>query len=325
MNKQRENRSKDDSLHISVLLNEVIQYLNPQPNQHFIDATIGGGGHAEKILELTKPQGMVFGFDLDPEALNRVKKKLKKYKNRVKLYQANFTETKKVIYKQSEIRQFNGFLLDLGLSSYQLGSKSRGFSFQTVGSLDMRFGPNEEDLTASDIINKWPQNKIAAILSDFGEERYSRQIAQAIANSRKKEKLTSTKQLVEIIETVYRNRPRPKHIHPATKTFQALRIAVNDELDSLRKVLPDALELLTKKGRLAVISFHSLEDRIVKQFFQQEARDCLCPPEFPICRCGHKKQINILTKKVIKPSREEIKQNFRARSAKLRVAETIKQ
>jgi 16S rRNA (cytosine1402-N4)-methyltransferase len=199
---KRGDSQKENSLHIPVLLNEVIQYLNPQPNQHFIDATLGGGGHSEKILELTSPKGVLFGFDLDPEAVKRAKGKLRKFKGRAKLFQANFTETKRVIYEQSKIHQFSGFLLDLGLSSYQLESKSRGFSFQTNGSLDMRFGQSPNNLTATEILNKWPKKQIEAILQDFGEERYSHKIAQAIQDARKKEKIINTSQLVEIIASL---------------------------------------------------------------------------------------------------------------------------
>ena len=323
MNIKGERPVEKNPLHLPVLLNEVIQYLAPRPNQNFIDATVGGGGHAERILELTAPQGILLGFDLDPQALVIAEQRLEKFKERVKLFQANFTEIKEIIYGKSEIHKFNGFLLDLGISSYQLGSESRGFSFQTAGLLDMRFGPTVNNLTAAVILNEWPEGKIKKIFQDFGEERYSQEIAKEITTARKKEKFHNTKQLVEIIESVYQNKPKPHKIHPATKIFQALRIAVNGELDNLRKVLPQALELLQPKGRLAAISFQSLEDRIVKQFFQREAKDCLCPPEFPVCRCGHQKQLRILTKKVIKPSREEIKQNYRARSAKLRAAEKL--
>lgn len=316
-------RAKKDSLHIPVLLNEVIQYLNPQPNQHFIDATVGGGGHAEKILELTSPKGKLLGFDLDSEALKIAQKRLKKFKNRFSLYQENFTQTQKYADEQPKIRKFNGFLLDLGVSSLQLRSESRGFSFQTTGPLNMRFSDKNQGLTAADILNRWPEREIRRILKDYGEERLSKKIAQEIVKKRKKEKFKNTKQLVEIIKSVYRNKPKPKKIHYATKTFQALRIAVNDELDNLRRILPQALELLQPKGRLVVISFHSLEDRIVKQFFKQESKDCLCPEEFPVCRCNHKKQLHILTKKVITPSGKELKQNYRARSAKLRAAEKL--
>ncbi|PIY97260.1 MAG: 16S rRNA (cytosine(1402)-N(4))-methyltransferase [Candidatus Kerfeldbacteria bacterium CG_4_10_14_0_8_um_filter_42_10] len=323
MNTEGEYQIKKNPLHRPVLLNEVIQYLEPRSNQNFIDATVGGGGHAERILELTAPQGILLGFDLDPQALVIAEQRLKKFKERVRLFQANFTEIKKIIYGESEIHKFNGFLLDLGISSYQLGSESRGFSFQTNGLLDMRLGPTVNNLTAAVILNEWAEGKIIRILKELGEERYSQEIAKAITAKRKREKFHNTKQLVEIVESVYQNKPKPHKIHPATKTFQALRIAVNGELDNLRTVLPQALELLLPKGRMATISFHSLEDRIVKQFFRQEAKDCLCPPEFPVCRCGHQKQLRILTKKVIKPSREEIKQNHRARSAKLRAAEKL--
>lgn len=316
-------KQKEEHLHESVLLKEVIQYLNPQPNQHFIDATVGGGGHAEKILELTSPNGTLLGFDLDSEALKIANKRLKNFKNRFSLIQQNFTQIPKYINEQSSLSQFNGILFDLGISSFQLRSKNRGFSFQTAGPLDMRFGKEFSGLTAADILNHWSQKDLQEVLENYGEERYSREIAKLVVLKRKKEKFQNTDELVKIINSIYRHKPKLKKINPATKTFQALRIAVNDELNNLRTILSQSLELLLPQGRLVVISFHSLEDRIVKNFFREESRDCLCPPEFPVCRCGHKAQIRILTKKVIKPSWEEIKQNYRARSAKLRAAETL--
>ncbi|MBU1075057.1 16S rRNA (cytosine(1402)-N(4))-methyltransferase RsmH [Patescibacteria group bacterium] len=316
---------KEDSnpLHTSVLLEEVILYLDPKPNQNFIDGTIGAGGHAEKILERTGPDGKLIGFDMNPESIKQSKKRLKKYKNRVLLYQSNYSKIERVTYEQSRIHKISGILLDLGISSFQLKSKGGGFSFKIDGPLDMRFGGPDQELTAEEIINKWPEKELVNILQNYGEERHSRLIAREIVRSRKTKHIAKTNELVEIIEKVYSNKPKPRRIHPATKTFQALRIAVNDELNSLRRMLPQALNILSPKGRIAIISFHSLEDRIVKQFFRQESKGCLCPPEFPVCRCAHKKQLTILTKKVIMPSLEETKQNYRARSAKLRVAEKI--
>jgi 16S rRNA (cytosine1402-N4)-methyltransferase len=316
-------KSNNKPLHTPVLLEEVIKYLDPKSNQNFIDGTIGAGGHAEKILEKTGPNGKLIGFDMNPESINQAKKRLKKYKNRVFLYQSNYSKIERVTYEQSRIHKISGILLDLGISSFQLESKSGGFSFKISGILDMRFGGSEQELTAEEIVNKWPEKELVNILQNYGEERYSKTIAAEIVKTRKIKHILKTNELVEIIESVYSNKPKPKRIHPATKTFQALRIAVNDELNSLRRTLPQALNILSSKGRIAVISFHSLEDRIVKQFFRQETKACLCPPEFPVCRCAHKKQLTILTKKVITPSLEETKQNSRARSAKLRVAEKI--
>lgn len=316
-------KANNNSLHTPVLLEEVIKYLNPKSNQNFIDGTIGAGGHAEKILEKTGPNGKLIGFDMNPESISQAKKRLKKYKNRVLLYQSNYSKIERVTYEQSRIHKISGILLDLGISSFQLQSKSGGFSFKISGLLDMRFGGSDQELTSAEIVNKWPEKKIKTILQSYGEERYSKSIAEEIVKSRKAKPILKTEELVEIIEKVYSNKPKPKRIHPATKTFQALRITVNDELNSLRRTLPQALNILSPKGRIAIISFHSLEDRIVKQFFRQESKGCLCPPEFPVCRCAHKKQLTILTKKVVMPSLEETKQNSRARSAKLRVAEKI--
>lgn len=323
MNILQVRKAEDNPLHKPVLLDEVIEYLDPKPNQNYIDGTVGAGGHAERILEKTGPHGRLIGFDLNAEAIKQAGKRLKKYKNRVTLYHSNYSQIDRVVYEQSGLHKISGVLLDLGISSFQLESKSRGFSFQIDGPLDMRFGGPDQTLTAEEIVNKWSEKELIGILQSYGEERHSWAIAQEIVKARKEKIIKTTGELVQIIEKVYSNKPKPKKIHPATKTFQALRIAVNDELDSLRRALPQALSVLSPKGRLAVISFHSLEDRIVKQFFRQEATGCLCPPEFPVCRCGHKEQITLITKKVITPSLAEIKQNYRARSAKLRVAEKI--
>jgi 16S rRNA (cytosine1402-N4)-methyltransferase len=316
-------KANNNPLHKSVLLEEVIEYLDPKPNQNYIDGTIGAGGHAERILEKTGPHGKLIGFDLNTEAIKQAIKRLKKYKNRVTLYHSNYSKLERIAYEQPDVHKISGILLDLGISSFQLESQSGGFSFQINGPLDMRFGGPDQRVTAAEIINKWTEKELINILQSYGEERHSWAIAQEIVKTRKTKIISTTSELVQIIEKVYSNKPKPKKIHPATKTFQALRIAVNEELDSLRLVLPQALNMLSPGGRLAIISFHSLEDRIVKQFFRQESRGCLCPPEFPVCRCGHKAQLTLITRKVITPSLEEIKQNYRARSAKLRVAEKI--
>lgn len=302
--------------HEPVLLNEVIEYLNPQPGQNFVDCTLGGGGHARAILEKTTPGGKLLAIDLDIKALEIAKTNLKEYSSRILFINDNFKHLENIVRLEG-LNKYDGILLDLGLSSIELSDEDRGFSFQKNNVLDMRFGSGGK--TAADIVNGYKEADLARIFKEYGEERHGSLIARAIVNYRGKEKILKANQLVAIIESVYKNKPKPK-IHVATKVFQALRIEVNDELNNLKQVLPVALKLLATGGRIAVISFHSLEDRIVKNFFKQEAKDCLCPPSLPICRCNHKAGLRILTKKVITPREQEIKNNPRSRSAKLRAA-----
>lgn len=301
--------------HIPVLLDEVLSYLDPQPDENFIDCTLGGGGHAKEILIKTSPSGKLLGIDLDQQAIKAAGENLNEYKKRVILINDNYKNLQQITY-DAGFNQIDGILLDLGLSSFEMQDEQRGFSFRGSQFLDMRFGGDGK--TAADILNAYPEKQLAKIFKEYGEERHAGLIAREIATERKKNKIANTDQLVAIIEKVYRNKPKPKNINVATKVFQALRIEVNDELNNLKKVLPVALDLLSKNGRLAVISFHSLEDRIVKQFFKQEAKDCLCPPEIPVCNCGHHKRLKILTKKAVMPGQAEIKANPRSRSAKLR-------
>jgi len=315
--------------HIPVLLDEEIKLLDPKPNQNFIDCTIGGGGHAEEILKKTSPQGILLGIDLDEKALAVAYERLKKYKDRVILVHNNFSKLKQISHEFTKLHKISGILFDLGLSSFLLEDGSRGFSFQIDGPLDMRFD-KLDTLTANEILNNWPKQKIARILKEYGQEKFSDAIAEKLIDIRKKQKIKNTRQLVETVLLVYREQLKSKKeipwvggIHPATKTFQALRIAVNDEINVLVRSLPQALEILEPGGRLAVISFHSGEDRIVKNYFRDEAKDCLCPPDLPVCRCGHKARLKILTKKPVQPTWDEIKINPRARSAKLRVCQKI--
>lgn len=301
--------------HVPVLINEVLQYLEPQPNQNVIDCTLGGGGHAKAILERTSPNGKLLGIDLDPAAIMAAKSNLVEFKKRLVLVNDNYKNLKKITYVAG-FNKIDSILLDLGLSSYEMQDSRRGFSFQGDQPLDMRFGNQGE--TAADILNNYSEQRLSNIFKEFGEERYSRQVAKQITVQRKKQPFKKTSQLVNLIEKVYQGKPKPKKIHVATKVFQALRIAVNDELDNLNKILPDCLDLLPPHGRLVVISFHSLEDRLVKHFFKQEAKDCLCPPKLPVCQCNHQAQIKILTKKVVTPTIAEVETNPRSRSAKLR-------
>ncbi len=308
--------------HISVLPAEVIAFLRPRPNEDFIDCTFGGGGHSADILEKTSPGGRLLAIDLDPLALKKGKSKVSQYGKRIRLVRGNFKNLA-AIAAENKFREVSGILLDLGLSSGQLADKERGFSFDAEGNLDMRFGP-EILQTAFDLINDSSEERLIDIFKNFGEERLAKPLAQKIVSLRKSQPIVKAGQLVAIAAAVYGQyyRTQPK-INPATKIFQALRIAVNDELDNLVRVLPQTLSLLRPGGRLAVISFHSLEDRIVKEFMRRESRDCLCPPIMPVCQCNHNKSLKIITKKPVIAELAELAENPRARSAKLRVAEKI--
>ncbi len=303
--------------HQPVLINEVLHYLAPKANENFIDCTIGGGGHAGEILKKNAPKGKILGIDLDKAAINAASENLKEFGSRVILINDNYKNLKKIVYDVAGFTKINGILLDLGLSSYELEDETRGFSFRNKSPLDMRFGST--DKTAAYILNQYKEDNLIKIFKEFGEERYARQIAGEIIEYRKLKPISTTDQLVDIIEAVYKNKPKPK-IHVATKVFQALRIAVNEELINIKEILPQAVDILEGGGRIAIISFHSLEDKIIKNYFRQESKGCICPPKLPICNCGHKAKLKLLTKKVIIPQQEEIAQNPRSRSAKLRVA-----
>lgn len=291
--------------------------MAPKPNENFIDCTLGGGGHAREILKITGPKGKLIGIDLDPEAIKAAQKELQNFENRTIFINDNYKNLKQIIYDVGGFNQISGILLDLGLSSYELEDETRGFSFRGSAFLDMRFGGTEK--TAAYIVNQYKEENLTRIFKDYGEERYAKLIAREIVKERKIQPIRTTEQLVKIIEKVYSHNPKSK-IHPATKVFQALRIEVNHELENLEEVLPQAMDLLATGGRLVVISFHSLEDRIVKDFLKDNAKGCICPPKLPVCVCNHKPSLKILTKKIIIPSLGEIKNNPRSRSAKLRAA-----
>lgn len=281
-----------------------------------MDGTLGAGGHAWGILDASSPDGRLLGMDVDPQALSLARERLKPFGPRAILVRASYTSLR----EQMEAlgwQEVDGVLLDLGLSSMQLDTEGRGFSFQSDAPLDMRFDP-ENPVSARDLVNSLPESELADILFRYGEERRSRQVARAIVKARP---VNTTRQLAEIILKAAGGGRKRQRIHPATRSFQALRIAVNRELEALETVLPQAVEALAPEGRLAVISFHSLEDRIVKQFFRQESRDCICPPRQPVCTCGHKASVKEVTRKPIEATPEEIESNPRARSAKLRVVE----
>jgi len=301
------------SVHTPVLLQETVQALAVQPGGRYIDCTAGGGGHAAAILEHSSPGGQLLGIDADPEAIKAARSRLKAYKSSCLLVNENFAHLKDICTRY-DFSPVHGILFDLGMSSLQLSGR-RGFSFQHDDPLDMRFDLNEE-ITAADIVNTYPEADLVRILKEYGEEEYGRQMVRRIVTERP---VKTTLQLVRIIEGVTGS--RRGRIHPATKTFQALRIAVNHELEHLKSALEQALELLGFEGRLVVISYHSLEDRIVKEFMRRESKDCICPPALPVCVCHHKARLRLVTKKVVTPSPEEIKLNSRSRSARLRVAE----
>jgi 16S rRNA (cytosine1402-N4)-methyltransferase len=301
--------------HIPVLLDEVLEGLGPLPGQRLIDGTLGAGGHTEAILKAVAPHGQVLALDADPSALEIARRRLAAYGDRVHFVNANFAQLAAVA-RDLDFVPVHGVLLDLGLSSMQLDAVERGFSFQNAGPLDMRYDPSGPT-TAADLVNNLAQDELADLIYRFGEDRRSRAIARAIVAARP---LHTTHELAEVVARAVGGR-RGDRLHPATRTFQALRIAVNAELDVLRAALPAAVSILAPGGRLAVISFHSLEDRIVKEFFRRESRDCICPPEQPVCTCGHRATLHIITPKPITATSAEVALNPRARSAKLRVAE----
>ncbi len=302
--------------HNPVMLQEVFAALDVRPGGRYVDCTINGGGHAEAILEAAAPGGSLLGIDADPLAIEMSQEHLARFGDSVAIVQGNFRDLDRIC-REGGFAPVSGILFDLGLSSHQLAS-SRGFSFRVEAPLDMRFGPGEET-TASYWVNETTEEELADVIWRFGEERQSRRIARAIVNGRP---MRTTTELAKAVEQAVGRRPGSQ-IHPATKTFQALRIAVNQELASLAEALPWAHGLLGFGSRLVVISYHSLEDRIVKQFMGRESRDCLCPPSQPICTCGHTATLKRVTRGVLTPSREEIAVNPRSRSAKLRAAERL--
>jgi 16S rRNA (cytosine1402-N4)-methyltransferase len=307
--------------HTPVMPAEVLAALHPHAGGRYIDGTAGGGGHTALLLEHSAPNGQVLAIDADPHALARVAERLQAdlTMGRLTLARGNFASLTRLA-EDAGFRQVDGILLDLGLSSDQLADRARGFSFASAGPLDMRFDP-ASPTTAADLLNTLSESELADLLWRYGEERRSRQIARRIVQARARQPITSTAELARLASAGVPG--HPGGIHPATRTFQALRIAVNDELKNLADALPQARDLLAPGGRLAIISFHSLEDRIVKHFFQTEARDCICPPEVPVCRCGHRAQLRILTPHPLTAFEAEQEQNPRARSAKLRVAERL--
>jgi 16S rRNA (cytosine1402-N4)-methyltransferase len=308
-------------LHTPVLPEEVIAYLQCPRGGTFVDATVGEGGHAQEILKASS-QNKVIGIDWDREIIERAKKRLTQYGKRVTLIHDDFVNLPQIL-QDLEIERVDGLLFDLGISSFHFEEAKRGFSVHRDGPLDMRMDIRRK-LTAYDIVNHFSLEEIAKILRRYGEERWAKRIAKVIGKERQQGRIRSTGVLAEIVSRAIPGKHHPRRIHPATKTFLALRIAVNEELKRLEAILNDAPPLLTRGGRIGVIAFHSLEDRIVKQAFIRMGSTCVCPPTLPQCICGGRKQVlQIITKRPLTPRPEELSHNPRARSAKLRVAQRV--
>jgi 16S rRNA (cytosine1402-N4)-methyltransferase len=305
--------------HVSVMAREVIDFLRPEPRKRYLDGTLGGGGHTEQILIHSSPDGQVLGLDLDDDALASASQRLSGFGDRLAVRQANFAAAGEIL---SEIGwpPVDGLVLDLGVSSHQLESRERGFSFRSGARLDMRMD-RRQSLDAYQIVNTSSVSELERILRNYGEEPQARRIAFAIASARKMKTIRTAEELAGIVARAKGKRERDHH--PATQTFQALRIAVNQELDNLKRFLEDGYELIQPKGRMVIISFHSLEDRLVKSAFRKWNRDCICPPRTPVCRCGWSRKAKLLTTRPLSPAASEIDANPRARSAKLRAVERI--
>ena len=310
------------NFHTPVLLGEVLELLDPKPGQTVIDGTLGGGGHAAALIERIEPNGTFLGIDLDPAAIEQAKQIFaeKKFKSQINLVRGNYKDIDLFAAAADKI------LIDVGISSYDLENSHRGFSFQKDEPLDMRFDPqsapenkHQEPFTAHYILNNYPEKDLEKIFWEFGEEKFGKRIARTIVESRQSQELLSTTELFELIKKALPAQFRFRAAESARRIFQSLRIEVNKELDNISEFLPKAFKLLNPGGRMAVISFHSLEDRIVKQFFNDKAKGCICPPEFPVCNCGRNAEAKILTKKPVTASAEEIEQNPRSKPAKLRL------
>jgi len=301
--------------HVPVMTREVLAALAVRPGGRYVDCTAGGGGHARAILEAASPGGSLVGIDLDPQALEMARERLEEFGEAVRLVEGNFRQVGEIC-REIDFAPVHGVLFDLGMSSLQVEEEERGFSFRREGPLDMRFSRREAP-TAADIVNEYSEEELAELLRRYGEQPRSRRIARRIVEMRP---LSTTTQLAKAIEQAVGRGARNKS-HPATRTFQALRIAVNQELENLAAALPQAHGLLGFGARIAVISYHSLEDRLVKEYLQRESRDCVCPPGTPVCICGHRATLRLVTRGAVKPSQDEIAANPRSRSARLRAAE----
>ncbi len=307
--------------HTTVLLNETLENLNIKPNGIYMDGTLGGAGHSEEICKKLNNQGLLIGVDQDEEALKASNERLSKYSNRIELVHSNFSDIN-FILDSLNIDGIDGIILDLGVSSYQLDNKDRGFSYMSDAELDMRMD-RSNNLTAKEIVNTYSMEDLKDVIYKYGEEKWGKRIAEFIIEERKKGVIENTGQLVEIIKAAIPSSARRTGPHPAKRTFQALRIEVNNELGILEKAVKDITQRLKPGGRICIITFHSLEDRIIKNTFKELNLRCICPKEFPVCMCNKKSLVKIISRKPIIPSQKEIEDNPRSRSAKLRVAERI--
>lgn len=306
--------------HVSVLLNECIEGLNIKDNGIYVDGTLGGGGHSSEILKNLSDKGLLIGIDQDRDALKAASARLQNYKN-VKYVHNNFYNVDSIL-NELGIEKIDGMLMDLGVSSYQLDTGDRGFSYMQDAPLDMRMN-RDNLLSAYEVVNNYDEEELYRIIRDYGEEKFAKRIARFIVEKREEKNIETTLELVEIIKEAIPAKARREGPHPAKRTFQAIRIEVNSELSILNKAIEDGVNRLNKGGRMAIITFHSLEDRIVKLKFKELATACTCPKEFPICICGGKAKVKIISRKAIEPSKEEVDENPRSRSAKLRVIERI--
>lgn len=307
--------------HVPVMIAEVLQYLDPKSGQTIIDGTAGGGGHSIEIIKRVLPGGRLIGIDRDEEALEAASKRLSEFSQNTRLVKGNFADLQ-AIARNIDISSVDGVLLDLGVSSHQFDAAERGFSFKADAPLDMRMDKSQS-VTAREVVNSYSERHLHEIIRDYGEERWAKRIAQFIADRRARRPINTTGELVDVILAAMPAAARPKDIHPATRTFQALRIVVNRELDSLRSGLEAAIELLAPNGRIVVLSWHSLEDRIVKDTIQKYSGRCICPPGLPVCACGAEQELEVMTRRPVTASPEEVAANPRARSAKLRAAKKL--
>ena len=310
-----------DFEHVPVLLDEIMEILNPRPGEVFVDCTLGGGGHSKAIIKRILPGGTLIGIDQDVNALNAAQRNLKEYSKNIVYVQSNYEKLDEIIAKHSP-SGIDGILFDIGVSSHQLDEKERGFSYMQDSPLDMRMD-RASDFSAWDLINNYSEEEITKIIRDYGEENWAKRIAKFIAEAREEKSIDTTGELVDIIKKAIPAGARRDGPHPAKRTFQAIRIFVNRELEVLENTLDTALKWLKKGGRIGVISFHSLEDRIVKEKFKYWALDCICPPEFPMCQCDKETLVKIITRKPVTASKRELEINPRARSAKFRAAQKL--
>ena len=306
--------------HVSVLLNECLEGLNIREDKIYVDCTLGGAGHSSQILKRLSNEGLLIGIDQDNDALTAAKERLKEFSN-VKYVHNNFYNIDSIL-EELNIPKVDGILMDLGVSSYQLDERERGFSYMKDAPLDMRMN-RENDFSAYDVVNNYSVEELYKVIKDYGEEKFAKKVAQFIVDRRAEKPIETTFELVDIIKAAIPAKARREGPHPAKRTFQAIRIEVNGELRILNKAIEDGVNRLNKGGRMAIITFHSLEDRIVKLKFRELADPCTCPKDFPVCICGKTPQVKVITRKAIEPSKQEVEENPRSRSAKLRIVEKI--